>query len=125
MPNQIAELRLSLRLTRTLARGHRREIGGANENRRTLRRPSMSKPSVVQVGVRDQYVRDIANLDVARCELRGEQRPRLGRIDREVRPSIDEERRAVSKGEWIEDVVAQGNVYRRRRGLAVQSASRS
>jgi hypothetical protein len=69
-------------------------------------------------------MRDIADLDVVRRKLRGEQRPRLGAIDGEVRASVDQERGTVSESQRVEDVAAQRNVDRCCRGVVVQSARR-
>ena len=67
---------------------------------------------MIEVGVGDQDVGDVADLDVVGGELSGEQRPRLGCVDGEVGAGVDEQGGAGGEGEWVEDVVAEWDVDR-------------
>lgn len=78
MADQVLQLGVSLRLARLLAGGDRGDVCGAGEDRGTLGGPAVCEAGVVEVGVGDQDVGDVANLDAVGGELCCEQRPRLG-----------------------------------------------
>ena len=109
--DEVVELGGSLCLARLLTGGDGRNVCGAGEDCGALGGPAVGETGVIEVGVGDQDVGDVAKLDAVGGELGCEQRPRFGSVDSEVGAGVDEEGGAGGEGERVENVVAEWDVY--------------
>ena len=110
MADEVAELCGSLGLVGLEASGDSGDVGCAGEDCGAFGGPAVGEASVIEVGVGDEDVGDVADLDVVGGELGGEQWPGRGGVDGEIGAGVDEEGGAVGEGEGVEDVVAEWDV---------------